>query len=368
MFELRQFELEDFFLDYEHREDLANLASSDARPWTLRELDAGRLGCGDAVSDVSLGYPDVKRILLPSLRRFSECPDGMDVLPTSGTAEAIFLSLIGLRCKYGRQLRIAIPRPSYGAFDGISYLLGYDITHYMYRPDANWALDSHQLKALSAECDVTVINNPHNPTGSVIEGELLDRLVRNVGETGGTLLVDEVFRLPEDGESATRHGRQTIVIGSLSKVYGLPGLRLGWLVAPEELVERIRTLQQYTTLSLNSFAVALGAKVFDNPLLFAQGKLLRGNRHIVNQWASQHTTCLRVIPSSGGTTAILEIVSRISEEALFDAFLRKKVLLAPGKRCFDVRNNNAWFRLGYGATEDVLREGLKRIVAALHEV
>lgn len=368
MFELRQFELEDFLFDYEHREDLANLASSDTRPWTLRELDAGRRRCGDAVSDVSLGYPDVKRILLPSLRRFSECPDGMDALPTSGTAEAILLSLIGLRCKYGRQLRIAIPRPSYGAFDGISYLLGYDITHYMYRPDANWTVDSRQLIELSAECDVTVINSPHNPTGGLIEGELLDRLVRNCRESGGTLLVDEVFRLPEDGKSATGHGRHAIVVGSLSKVYGLPGLRLGWLVADEGLVERIRTLQQYTTLSVNSFAVALGAKVFDNPMSFAQGTLLRSNRHIVNQWASEHTTCLRVIPSPAGTTAILEIASEVSEEALFEAFLENKVLLAPGKRCFGVGNSKAWFRLGYGAAEDVLREGLKRIVAALHQV
>lgn len=365
MRELHPFALEDFFREYEHRNDLLNLASSDAHPWTLRELIERYSGLQQAMDKIDFKYPDVDGILLPSLGRFCRPPPGFSALPTSGTAEAIFLALAALRCREREHLRIAIPWPSYGAFDGISQLLGYDIVRYQYRPDADWSLDANQLLEKCTESDVVVINNPHNPTGHVIADDLFDEISEVVRRKHGVLLVDEVFRLPEDCSSATRLGQHVIVFGGVSKVYGMPGLRLGWLVADQSWLGQMRTLQQYATLSLSSLAVALGATLLDHIEHFSRRELLLKNRRIVEEWSSRHAEALRATIGPAGTTAILEITSAAREDDLFHAFLDKRVLLVPGFRCFGGDYHRAWFRLGYGTAEDLLRKGLDTVAGAL---
>lgn len=365
MFELYSFALEDFFREYEHLNDLVNLASSDAHPWMLREIIDRCPGLRQVMDRIDFKYPDVEGTLLPSLERFCRLPPGLNALPTSGTAEAIFLALAALRCRDREHLRIAIPWPSYGAFDGISHLLGYDVVRYRYRPDADWSLDADELLEKCTESDVVVINNPHNPTGHVIADDLFDKVSEVVRRKRGVLLVDEVFRLPEDCSSATRLGPHVIVFGGVSKVYGMPGLRLGWLIADETWLGQMRTLQQYATLSLSSLAVALGAIILDHIDHFSRRELLRRNRRIVEEWSSRHAEALRAIPSPAGTTAILEIRSSAREDELFHAFLDKRVLLVPGFRCFGGDYHGAWFRLGYGAAEDVLRKGLDAVAGTL---
>lgn len=368
MFELHSFVLEDFFRKYEHRRDLLNLASSDASPWTLQEAIDRCSRLQQDLAQIDFKYPDIDGVLLPSLVTFCKPPPGMGVLAVSGAAEAIFLILAEHRCRIDARLRIAGPLPSYGAFDGIPHLLGCDTAVYRYRYDADWSLDPDALRKVSANSDVVVVNNPHNPTGHLIDDGLLEEVSNIVSRNGGTLLVDEVFRLPEDCASATRLGQNVIVIGSLSKVYGMPGLRLGWIVTDTARLDRLRTVQQYTTLSPNSFAVTLGAAVLDDIDHFSRRTLLQTNRRIVEEWAAKHADVLRVIPSPAGTTAILEVNSSASEDDLFDAFLGNQVLLVPGSRCFAVNGPRPWFRLGYGAREDVLRQGLDAVADALKKI
>src|SRR5713226_3868249 len=86
------FGLEDFFYEYEHAANLANLASSDALPWTAAELEAAGIALPD-IKQVTLNYPDVRGQLLPVLEKFCAPPSGMEVLPTAGGAEAIALLL-----------------------------------------------------------------------------------------------------------------------------------------------------------------------------------------------------------------------------------------------------------------------------------
>jgi aspartate/methionine/tyrosine aminotransferase len=365
MFQLHSFALEDFFRQYEHRQGLLNLASSDALPWTMKEVTARCAGLQPDLSRLNLNYPDIDGVLSPGLEGFCKPLSGMGVLATSGTAEAILLVLAEQRCRTDNRPRIAIPLPSYGAYEGISNLLGFEIATYSYRPDSDWSVDDQGLREISAQSDIVVVNNPHNPTGHLIDEGLLKEIGETVAGKGGTLLVDEVFRLPEDCESASRLGPHVIVIGSLSKVYGMPGLRLGWIVADKARLDQLRTLQQYTTLSLNSFAVMLGSALFEQIESFSQGKLLQTNRGIVRQWAATHTEVLRVLASSAGTTAVMEIKSSPNEDTLFDSFLEKQVLLVPGFRCFAVKGPMPWFRLGYGGREEVLRQGLHAVSEAL---
>lgn len=365
MVDLLPFALEEFFAEFEHRPDLLNLASSDAAPWTLQEI---LVQCPDLQTDLerlSLDYPDVRKSLVPSLREMYQPPPQMDILAVSGAAEAIFLILTERYSRNDGQLRIALPHPSYGAFAGISRLLGYEIRTYAYAIGDGWSLDADGLREAAMNADILVINNPHNPTGSLIDENLFADISKMVAENNGSLLVDEVFRLPEYCASATRFGAHVIVISSLSKVYGMPGLRLGWIVTSETLINRLRTVQQYTTLTPNIFTQAVGKNVLKHVDLFSRRGLLEKNRSALLAWAQRNSGLVRLIMPQAGTTAVLEIDSSRSEDDLFKLFKSSGVLLVPGARCFGVKSAKPWFRLGYGAPENVLPAGLEIISQAL---
>src|SRR6266571_1426466 len=173
MSDLRPFALEDFFAEFEHRPRLLNLASSDATPWTLQEVFDH---CPDLHTDferLSLNYPDVRESLVPALQKFCQPQPHMDILAISGAAEAIFLILTECRSRRDDQLRVAVPRPSYGAFAGVSHLLGYEVIDYGYTNGGEWSLDADGLRRAATNADVLVINNPHNPTGRLIDEKLL---------------------------------------------------------------------------------------------------------------------------------------------------------------------------------------------------
>lgn len=365
MSDLRPFALEDFFAEFEYRPGLLKLASSDAAPWTLQEVfDL----CPDLKSDfakLSLNYPDVRDSLIPALETFCQPPPHMEILVVSGAAEAIFLILTEHRSRHDGQFRIAVPSPSYGAFAGVSDLLGFQIIDYGYTNAGDWSLDADGLRRAATDSDIVVINNPHNPTGRLINEKLLQDISDIVADKQGTLLVDEIFRLPEDCPTATHLGAHVTVISSLSKVYGMPGLRLGWIVTSKTKIQPLRTLQQYTTLTPNVFAQAIGKEVLTHMDLFSRHELLDTNRSILLTWASKNSDVVRLIAPEAGTTAVLEINLEKSEDDLFNLFVNSGVLLVPGTRCFGVKTTKPWFRLGYGASEEVLRKGLKAISDAL---
>lgn len=364
MLDLRPFALEDFFAEFEHRPGLCNLASSDAAPWTLQEICAQCPGLQSDLDLLSLNYSDVYKSLVPALRKICQPPPHMDILVVSGAAEAIFLILMERRSRGDRQLRVAVPRPSYGAFVGVAHLFGYEITDYGYTNSGDWSLDADGLRQAAMNADILVLNNPHNPTGRLIDDKLLQNISDIVAEKKGTLLADEVFRLPENCPSATRLGTHVTVISSLSKVYGMPGLRLGWIVTSRTHINRLRTLQQYTTLTPNVFAQAVGKEVLERINLFSRRDLLETNRSILLDWARHNSGLVRLIAPHAGTTAVLEINSNRSEDDFFNLFVDSGVLLVPGSRCFGVNNAKPWFRLGYGGPESVLRAGLETISQA----
>jgi aspartate/methionine/tyrosine aminotransferase len=361
-----KFRLEDFFDTYEHCPELINLASSDALPWGNLFLQDHGL---DLPHDESFtfSYPDVKARLLPGLIRHCNPPAGMELLPTSGAAEAIALAMHEISDRYSARgdRCVAIPSPSYGAFQGLAELLSLPTKTYEYHPMRSWAPDFEEVLELSKQCAALVITNPHNPTGHVMSSELLQQIAAVLAANDATLIVDEVFRVPSETASAIELGKNVIVIGSLSKAYGLPGLRLGWIAASKERLAQLRTVQQYLTLTLNAVTVVLGARILANVSLFSRADLLRQNRRILADWTNVHKHIVSISPPVGGTTVCLTINESIEEETLFKNFLRNGVLLVPGLRCFEVHPEIRWFRLGYGTDSHTLHRGLDRISTAL---
>ncbi|MCP3394923.1 pyridoxal phosphate-dependent aminotransferase [Bradyrhizobium sp. CCGB12] len=353
-----RFELEDFFDEYEHQTGLINLASSDAAPWSASALDKEVLA---ELAGGSLGYPNPKR-LLGSLERALAPPAGIGLLPTSGAAEAIALAIheIAKSCSPPECL-LALPSPSYGAFRGLASLLGIKTKQYDYRPGDDWQPDLDDMCALASECSAFILNNPHNPSGYVICNEHLERIAEILASRGAVLIVDEVFRFPDEMPSAIELRCDVVVLGSLSKTHGLPGLRLGWIAARPERLARYRTLQQYLSLTLNSFSVAIGCSVFEDLARFDRAGLVRTNRRLVIDWARRLRGLVSISAPSGGTTVCVAVDGPISEEMLFKASLDAGILIAPGGRCFGPSLSSAWFRLGYGTETSSLELGLERL-------
>lgn len=362
---MRLFDLEDFFDQYEHRSDLINLASSDAQPWSVAEIEGKGVAIAEHIGP-TLAYPDVKTQLHERLRRHCQPGEGLHILPTSGAAEAIALILhefADATAAAGNRT-IGIPAPSFGAFRGLAALLGLPIKFYEYQPSRGWTPDLDQLRELARQCGALVVTNPHNPTGHFIPMGEIEELARAMAAHDGILIVDEVFQVSGESPSAMRLGPPAVIIGSLSKTYGLPGLRLGWIAACEQRLRRLRTLQQYLTLTPSAMTAALGAAILDNAERFSRGKLIRANRRIVMDWVETLADVFSISTPAGGTTVCLTINTALDEDRLFKLFKQKRVLLAPGTRCFGF-GDKPWFRLGYATDAGTLRKGLKRIAAAL---
>jgi aspartate/methionine/tyrosine aminotransferase len=362
---LERFHLEDFFCQYEHRPDLINLASSDALPWRIEELVARFPRMATAINTADCRYPNVFDTVLPELLSYYKAPRDVAFLPTSGAAEAIYLSLQAMHCLLPTTAVVGIPKPAYGAFEGISLLLDRPVEHYFYREEQNWQLRTDELTQLAQRCHLLIVNNPHNPTGSVIDSRLLRETADVLAERGGMLIVDEVFRLPDDLDSALGTADNVLVIGSLSKVYGFPGLRFGWVAGPQDIIDRMRTLQQYVTLSISCFAATLGPMLLSNHQAISRHDLLVTNRRVVEEWASANSGLLKTTPTVCGTTVVLQVVTQSeSSDLTFERLLADKVLVVPGRRCFDY-GYSTWFRLGYGTETDKLIQGLDRIATVL---
>lgn len=364
------FTLEDFHGKFEHRPGLINLATSDARYWTLKELTARFPELRKRLGALELSYPDSGTLAKTLEKHFSRLVADGVVLPTAGAGEAIFLALAAIG--FGlppSKVRIAIPRPAFGAFDGLSQTFGYEVVHYDYLPDEGWNLDTKRFLQCARTCDAMVVNSPHNPTGAIVAAELMEEAARLLDSRGKYLIADEAFVLP-NGRAPKKPARgNALVIGTLSKMFGLPGLRLGWLVAPRALGQQLTTLQQYTTLSLNSFAATLGTTLLPQMKVLSRGAEVARNRRLLLSWAKRNADKVRLGPCAGGTTTVLEIHSAESEDAWFQRFLEAKVLLAPGS-CFGVQGPRPWFRVGYARDTAQLKQALatiERVIAAALE-
>lgn len=363
---LRPFLLEDFFEQYEHRSDIINLASSDALPWSLKELENIGVPMDLNVGLESFCYPDVKQRIHPGLEAVCDVPLGWSILPTTGAAEAIAITMHELSAS-GKCESIAIPSPSYGAFAGLARLLRLEIYTYSYLRDSAWAVDTSELLRLAATCDAIVVVNPHNPTGQLIENNTLQEVADKLTDRGKSLIVDEVFRIAGEESHARRlaqKGRNVLILGSLSKTYGLPGLRLGWIIAPRDQFRRMRTIQYYLTLSPSTMTATLAASILGRLKDFSRGTLIQQNRKVIRQWATDHRGLVSISEPNGGTTVVVEFASAATEVELFNAFMKQSVLLVPGSK-FDMPPEPAWFRLGYATQEDHLYDGLQRLITAI---
>jgi len=348
-----------------------NLSESGVHPLTLSEL----LNPEEQkeLLRVELGYTQTNGTppLRENIARLYQGVNPEQIMVTAGSSEANFLLMWSL-LEPGQEVIFELP--NYMQMWGLARAFGAEVKPLWLREELNWQPDLDELKKLiSPKTKLIILTNPNNPTGSILSEQTRKEIINLAAGAGAWLLVDEVYR------GAERNGQETpsfwgqydkvMVVGGLSKAYGLPGLRLGWLVAPEELTRKIWTYHDYTTISVSALTDHLGALALQPErrlkLLNRTRSILQQNLPLLENWLQGHGSLFHYYPPQAGAILFagynlpadaLSLVETIRQE--------KSVLLVPGEH-FKLEKH---LRFGFGARPEYLKAALQRVSEVLNRM
>ena len=258
------------------------LSSSDAESVVVSDLLAFEPDAADRLHALHLGYTESPGA--PGLREAAaaiyDTTEADDVVVVSAAEEGIFLVCHAL-LEPGDH--VVVETPCYESALQVPRSAGADVTAWRRSAADGWAHDVEALaRALRPDTRLVYVNSPHNPTGTQMRREVLDRVVELCAERSAWLLCDEVYReLEHDAAGRLPAGcdlyERALSLGSVSKTYGLPGLRLGWLASRDrEALARVVDLKHYTTICASAPSELLCTVALRN-----RGRLAERNRRIV---------------------------------------------------------------------------------------
>jgi aspartate/methionine/tyrosine aminotransferase len=342
------------------------LADSGVEPVRLRELV--ELGADlDALLDLPLHYPEVNGSLALRRRIADLYPrqTPANVLVTVGAAEANAIVVATLA---GEGDEVVAMVPSYPQVEGIARSRGCRVRTFHLEPDDGWRPDLAALEAaVTPATKLIAVCSPNNPTGRVLDEEEMARIVDVARRAGAWLLADEVYAgterstRPETPSFAGRYER-VIAVNSTSKAYGLPGLRLGWVVAPEDLVEALWRRHEYVTIATSALSMAL-AEVALQPEVRA--RLLARSRALIGRgsetlagWVAGERGRLSMVPPAAAAFGFVRLHTGEGSLPLAHRLRREaSVLVAPGA-CFGLDDH---LRICHAMGPDRLLAALARI-------
>ena len=345
------------------RRNLAESSVSDARLGDLAEgLEGLVLQYGN-----HLGLPELRAEIA------ADCPGASpdDVLVTPGAAAALFLLHTSV-LEAGDQAIVV--RPNYATNVETPRAIGARVAFLDLDYESGWAVDPARVAALmTPRTRLVSVTTPHNPTGVVLAEATLLELVAIVERAGARLLVDETYREMTFGDPlpvAASLSPAVVSITSLSKTYGLPGIRIGWLITRDrDLRDRLLAAKEQVMItgSLVDETIALRAlrrRTTRLPEIQARiGEALS----ITGDWL-EHSPSFEWVRPGGGVVGFPRIVPELAARVDVDAFYRilfeeHGTIVGPGHWFEQPRTS---FRLGYGwPAVDELREGLAALDASI---
>lgn len=346
-----------------------NLSESGVFPLTLAELldiagegsDTVRLGYGQSNGSTAL------RESISTL--YGGIP--LDrICVTNGSAEANFAVMWTL-VEQGDT--VAILTPTYMQTPGLARTIGAPIVTIPLHEEAGWQPDPDEIAAaITPATKLIVVTNPGNPTAVVLSDEARAAVIRAADRVGAWVLADEVYT------GAERSGRETpslageyervVSTGSLSKAYGLPGLRIGWAVAPEPVAAELWARKDYTTISPGELTDRLAALALSpnvRPRLLERTRAFIGSGwEIVETWLAGQG-CFRCHPPDAGAICYAHYDLPIDSTELAERLrVEKSLLIVPGAH-FEM---GPYVRIGFGLPPGELREALARFGELLESV
>ncbi len=342
--------------------ELLDLLAPEERQSELNRLLDLRLGYSEAC-----GSAELRGLIAATYENTS--PD--EILISTGAIEANFLLFNELLSAGDRVVAVS---PAYQQLHSVAKAIGCDVALWTLRDDGGFRFDLDDLRALATPgTRMIVVNSPHNPTGAMLTEEQLREIYALAEELDAWVLSDEAYRwldLPGSPPLAPpmrNLGPWAISTGTFSKPFGLPGLRIGWIAAPEDVVRRCWGLRDYISLSPGKLNDALAVLAFRHrdQIVERTRQIVAENLPFAARWFAENEDLVSWTPPRGGILALmkyqldlpsLQLANRLAEDY--------SVMLAPGSAF----GYEGYLRIGVGNNPDIFAEGLRQTARCLRDL
>lgn len=349
-----------------------DLSESGIQPLTLREL--AEMGFDlEAALDMPLGYsqsngtPELKERLAKLYA--GTTPASFEV--TNGTSEANYLiALATLAAGDGFALQV----PNYMQLWGVPRSLGAMVSTFRLCVEDDWEIDWDGFeRAVTPMTKLVYVSHPNNPTGKALESESMQRIVARCEEMDAWLIADEVYLGAEISKRRTQSfwgmGDKVIVTSGLSKAYGIPGIRVGWIVGPESFVERTWAQHDYITIGPNKLSDLMARTAVEpanREKLYARTRQrLQHNLPIMREWVDGFGGKLTFNDPDAGAIALMKYDADIGSVELCERVrVNRDVLIVPGAHL----GLEGFVRMWMGGEAEFMKEGLARVGKEFRQV
>jgi aspartate/methionine/tyrosine aminotransferase len=285
-----------------------------------------------------------------------------NVIITNGGIGANFLSLFTL-VRPGDEV-VAL-YPTYQQLYSLPESLGAKVRRLRLEPEEGFMPDMHKLSSLvKSNTRAIVINTPNNPTGACFSEKIMSEIAEIADKVGAWVVSDEVYRgLEHEGSysipSIADIYEKGVSTSSMSKVYSLAGLRIGWVAANEKFIRDCFKHRDYNIISCGMIddALALIALKTKEQILSRNMNIVMENKKILIDWVNRTKGLSFVVPNAGTTALVKYDYDMGSEELCRRMFEYNGAFVVPGS-CFEFENH---FRVGYAPKKEVLTEGLNAV-------
>lgn len=336
-----------------------NLATSGVASFPLRELpvDLKEL---EINGDDSYGYAPLQRAIASHHGIDPDC-----VVESAGTSMANHLAMAAI-VEPGDE--VLIEHPVYGPILDIAQYLEANVKRFRRAEESGWAIDPTEVRrSITPKTRLIVITNLHNPTSVLTP----DSVLREIGDTarsvGALVLVDEVYldAVYQNTPPTSFHlGPEFVVTSSLTKIYGVSGLRCGWILAQPDLAWKMRRLNDlYSATPVHPGELLSVAAFRHLDLLRGRARrIVEADRKLLRDFLKQQSS-LSAVTTEWGTTSFPRLVNGNTDTFLERLRSEFDTSAVPG-RFFEMPDH---FRIGMGVNTEMFAEGLKRIGRALRQ-
>ena len=365
---LKPFKLEEYYTKYEFTTKYM-LSSSDAQSWSLDQLLSMATPQERSLWDKQwLGYTETKG--LPVLRETiaKQLYPGLtadNIICFSGAQEGIFCSLLTLCTP---QDHVIVLTPCYQSLLEIPTFVGCEITALELKEEHEWRIDIGAIKkALKPNTKCVVMNFPHNPTGQVILLKELTELITLLDHHGIWLFSDEVYHLlghPKEGWAppAACMYPKGISLGVMSKSFGMPGLRIGWIACQDkEIFQNIVQTRYYTTICNSGPSEKLSIIALRNKDIILQrnNAIVASNLALLDMFFAKYADLFSWVHPQGGCTGFVRYKgTEPVDDFCISLATQADTMLLPDS-VYNMNSN--YFRIGFG------RENMPEALAHLEQ-
>ncbi|HEX2452141.1 MAG TPA: aminotransferase class I/II-fold pyridoxal phosphate-dependent enzyme [Vicinamibacterales bacterium] len=342
-----------------------DMSESGVRPLTMRELVEMGFDL-DSFMDQPLGYSQSNGTieLREAIAAIYSGASVDHIEVTNGTSEANYLVALS-------QLRpgddVAMELPNYMQMPGVARSLGATVRPFRLVQQSGWEPDWDQFeRAVTPKTKLLYLSNPNNPTGAVLSDAAMRRIVERCEATGTWILADEVYLGAEIDRPRTESfwgmSDRVIVTSGLSKAYGIPGVRIGWIVGPTALVAECWTQHDYLTIGPNKLSdriARVAVQAANRERCYARTReILSHNLPIARTWVDGFGGRLTWREPQAGAIALLKYDADVPSLQIAERVrVNQSTLIVPGSHVGLEGHLRVWL----GGKEPFLREGLRRI-------